>query len=107
MESLSTVWMKLWNIACATGVVYSATRKLHYGSRDLIGFPGCVFLVVLLRLKVPLCAGCFAIAYGDDRFRRWTLRREKRAENADSTRDAVCKKIGAKSNNRTEFALAA
>lgn len=53
---------------------------------------GCVFLVFLLELKVPLCAGCLAIAYGDDRFRRWTLRREKRAENADSTRDAVCKK---------------
>lgn len=99
--------MKLWNIARGAGVVYSATGNrqcLVRGPRDL---RGCVFPVVLLGWKVPLCAGCLAIAYGDDRFRRWTLRREKRAENADSTRDAVCKKIGAKSNNRTEFALAA
>lgn len=107
MESLSTVWMKLWNIACGAGVVYSATGKLEHTSQGFVGSRGCVFLVALLRWKVPPCAGCLAIAYGDDRFRRWTLRREKRAENADSTRDAVCKKIGAKSNNRTEFALAA
>lgn len=99
--------MKLWNIAYVAGVVYSATGKIQYASRGPCRFPGLCFLGGFVKIESPAMRGCLAIAYGDDRFRRWTLRREKRAENADSTRDAVCKKIGAKSNNRTEFALAA